>query len=84
MHALYFYLESGGVELVWILEELRAVMQVPEQRHHLPPLGNQEPCRQTDEINTNVRSSDGHDTQVIISNAYRASIYILYRLKRRS
>jgi hypothetical protein len=28
---------------VWILEVVRAVMDVPEQRHHLPPLGDKEP-----------------------------------------
>jgi hypothetical protein len=36
------YLESRRVELVWILEVVRAVMDVPEERHHLPPLGDKE------------------------------------------
>jgi hypothetical protein len=37
------YLESRRVELVWILEVVRAVVDVPEERHHLPPLGDKEP-----------------------------------------
>jgi hypothetical protein len=37
------YLESRRVELVWILEVVRAVMDVPEERHHLPTLGDKEP-----------------------------------------
>ena len=37
------YLESRRVELVWILEVVRVVMDVPEERHHLPPLGDKEP-----------------------------------------
>lgn len=37
------HLESRRVELVWILEVVRAVVDVPEERHHLPPLGDKEP-----------------------------------------
>jgi hypothetical protein len=43
IHCTCTYLESRRVELVWILEVVRAVMDVPEQRHHLPPLGDKEP-----------------------------------------
>ena len=28
---------------MWILEVVRAVMGAPEERHHLPPLGDKEP-----------------------------------------
>jgi hypothetical protein len=42
-HINLLYLESRRVELVWILEVVRAVMDAPEERHHLPPLGDKEP-----------------------------------------
>ena len=44
------YHEPGRVEGLRILEELRAVVDAPEQRHHLPPLGDQEPCNQNKPI----------------------------------
>lgn len=52
------YLESRRVELLWILEVVRVVMDVPEQRHHLPPLWNQETWQNTTkQIDTNVVQS---------------------------
>jgi hypothetical protein len=38
-----YYLEPRRVELLWIGEVVRVVMDVPEQRHHLPTLGDKQP-----------------------------------------
>ena len=38
------YLESGGIEFLRLREQVRVVVDVPEQRHHLPPFGYAVAC----------------------------------------